>query len=38
MPNDVSFYTVGVWIVVGLATGFGWGLGNWVAGRLTGRT
>jgi hypothetical protein len=35
MPEAITLYLLGVWIVVGLCVGFGWGLGQWVAGRLT---
>lgn len=34
MPDTLTFYAVGVWICVGLATGFGWGIGTWLAGRI----
>lgn len=35
MPEMISIYAVAVWFVVGLAVGFGWGLGTALAARLT---
>lgn len=35
MPSDVSIYSVVVWLLVGLFTGFGWGVGTWIASKLT---
>ena len=35
MPGMISLYLVGVWIAVGFFAGFGWGLGQWLAARIT---
>ncbi len=34
MPTMISLQDVGIWFVVGLATGAGWTLGAWLIGRL----
>ncbi len=34
MPNTLTLEAVGVWFVVGLATGGGWTLGAWIITRI----
>lgn len=35
MPDTISLYLVGVWLCVGLVTGFGWTIGAFVAAKIT---
>jgi hypothetical protein len=34
MPTAISLYATAVWFCVGLFTGFGWGIGAWLANRM----
>lgn len=34
MPDTVTLYTAGVWVVVGFCTGAGWTLAGVLIGRL----
>jgi len=35
MPDTLTAYRAGVWFLVGLCTGLGWAIAQWIVARLT---